>query len=776
MSNYFSNFISRFQVGDFGLSTGKTVAGNELGGPDLSFITVYNPSWALDLNETLEGARKQILFFLSSKEGGKQVFNESVGVNDPVDASNLVRVTDLAGVGSDGVGSDVSVSPLKPTGNPEHVHIVGLLRGSHALVEDFGATDGPIAVTLSNQVVVIVEIEPGFFLACCTGIVPGDSEKELLNISQTEALLKQHHLRFKLFNSSFDQLIDLYGKERFCTMLSSHWENYFIALNCASEVPFGPRCLNWPTRLNHEGALLLLKQDGYRKSSTRILDLYKAEMDDLARTVSSSLCGWSLLNVNRTSPSENGLVFASPEVGTSLDQTYITSLHEYLQLLNANYCLSTEFLLEKNRLAQYFRDQSLLYKERHSASLDRDDINGDSDQEDDESNAMTSSFPVNPSAALDLLNPITLTNNLLVLPLTSTVSQVRNLGLAFTDKIVAAPDWLPLWRGTNNTDNIVGEEENGDSKHSTEIIKGSFLTSLIGGEILYFLVYIPTTTKEGKLDWTEYIVVIYQWRDHIINFIYESGLLELSSPDFYKDLEKQAFVPILELLLESERAVNFDLAASLSSLNGPPGSAGELLLKSNRDNEAIIKKAESQLKRDDMENDFFYIIYDRERKSYQTSLPNLADAQPVPLVQAFQDVLDKNLESGQESQNELTKRVSCYGQRAVFHLHSQLAGQFLETGQREAFFTTSTSDEHLHKFSSSKNNDWLFYAMKYKMKVIVIIRNYNNKVKPKAPLEPANSYMSQVADSVYGAANLGFLDNLGGDVKGWLGRLGTQEE
>lgn len=743
MSNYFSNFISRFQVGNFGISGSGNVTESESGGPDLRFITVYNPSWASDKDETLEGATKQILFFLTNRDSHENLNSRLPSTSNDSDTQRSLE-------------------------SQQQLHIIGLLRGSHSLVQDFGTNEGPIAVTLSNQVVVIVEIEPGFFLACCSGITPADTDSELIEVAQIEALVRQTHRRFQLLNSSFSELIDLHGQERFSKILGSFWEDFFVAMNTSSEIPFGPKSLRWPTRLNCEGALLLLKQFGYRKSSIKVGELLMTEMEELADGFTPKPAGWMISCMSGAATKENGLICSSKEIGAILSQSYVDAINEYLQLLFANGCLDAEHLLNKATLALYFLNRYGSYLAQRTPAATEDENGSDSDPEDEEPSSI-SAFGVTPAAALDLLHPVTLTNNLVVQPLNTTVTQFKNLGLAVSDKIVAAPEWLTRWRGPEAAEDNHSISEPSNSHDNDEPpIKGAYIVGDIQTDINTLLVYIPTVSTDGAKEWREYLLVVYQSDEYILTFIYDSGIVELTTADFYVDLERTVLLPMVELVHECKNSHGIDLSASINSLPGPIG----LALSDNRDRNAMIKKAESQIRSTDIDSDFFYIIYDIKNNSYQTSLPDLST-----FAHLAADESDQHSALTDQSKPELlTKTINASRQRAIFHLHNQLAGQFFVRGQDKTFFTSITSDEHLHKFSSSKRNDWLFYAMKYKDKVIVIIRNYNHKVKPKAPLEPANSYLTQVADSVYGAANLGFLDNLGSDVKGWLGRLGTQQE
>ena len=692
MNTYLSSLVSQFQAGSLGLSGGSAASNAESGGPDLGFIAAFNPSCASDQDETLETASKQILFFIRAQNG---LLHSSESLEHSFDLQ-------------------------------EQVHLVGLLRGSRSLVDDFGTDDGPIAVKLSNQTIVVVEVEHNFYVACCLRNL---SDEELVCVAQTGVLVQQCHRRFQLFNSSFELLIRLHGKKRFCEILRAHWSDFLCAVNDSALVPFGPNSLRWPTRLNCGGTLLFLSQKGYRKSSLRYSDSCAKEMDAVVRNASPAVSGWTIWNSSKNSAKENGVSHASPEIGTALQRDYVEAIHDYVLFLFFHGCLDPEHMYQRDHLHQYFVEQALQYREL-AKSIKSHHSNTDRDDEDH-----LSGFGVTPAAALELLHPAVLTNNLVVLPLNTTVSQLKILGLAFSDTI-AIPAWLTPWKAPSTAASI----ESTQSAVTSESMRGAYLTGLVCNTTQNFLVNLPTCTGAG-VEWREYLLVVYQYNNSVITLIYESGLPELASSDFYVDLEKKLFMPLLRLMHEGD-SWGTELSAIIGSLPGPIGE----ILSEDRLNAAAMKKPESQIKAAELDSDFFYIIYDTKKKWYRTSLPDLAADSGSPIEQ-----------------------------RAVFHLHHQLAGQFFVRGRSKTFFSSTTSDEHLYKFASSKSNDWLFYGMKYSEKIIVIIRNYNHRAKPKVP-ELANRYLSQMADSVYGASNLGFLDSLGSDVKGWLGRLGAQED
>lgn len=104
-------------------------------------------------------------------------------------------------------------------------------------------------------------------------------------------------------------------------------------------------------------------------------------------------------------------------------------------------------------------------------------------------------------------------------------------------------------------------------------------------------------------------------------------------------------------------------------------------------------------------------------------------------------------------------------------------------------------NEFFHKFNSSKHFDWMFYYIKYNNRFIIIIksRNRNHRITTKrnttaipkksntlassssttsANQQHRNLILHQITDY----AHLGFLNNLGDDVKLWLESFGLEGE
>lgn len=117
-----------------------------------------------------------------------------------------------------------------------------------------------------------------------------------------------------------------------------------------------------------------------------------------------------------------------------------------------------------------------------------------------------------------------------------------------------------------------------------------------------------------------------------------------------------------------------------------------------------------------------------------------------------------------------------YQLTALYYLHDQLSNIFQPT------FFENQLHEFFHKFTSNKLNDWMFYYIKYQDKYIIIMKNKsknttstltNNQLSASVPPTIERSIVNRISEGVLDYAKLGFLENLGDDVKYWLG---TQQE
>ncbi|SGZ50323.1 CIC11C00000004095 [Sungouiella intermedia] len=750
MNNYFSNFISRFGANHL-IPTSYSNAADNAKVPEINYITLFNPKWADDHDESLDNLSKQILFFITP------------GLTDPMtlDEDQLARQ------------------------KGEHLNVVGLLRGSWSLAKEFGKSSGSMRVLVSGAAIIVVEIEEDFFIALSVALPSTLSERHEAIRIQMESLIQAAHRTFKLLNPPFSKLKEIYSVKGMSDYLSGYWQQFMGNFNDASKVQFGPKLLGWPTRMNPRGVFQVLPHNSYRKSSVKVPDSLRPDLEDLIKDFSLQPAGYFVVNYNKAIPKKCGVIYSKSDWGNlKIENEALTDLFNLLEFLEYHGELVTDRLSKRNTLSHLF-DQ-----------LESNSVEVSDDEEDD--NASQSHFSMNPAAAIELLHPVNITNNLVIQPLSTTVSTtvngLRSLGLAVNLQLPAAPSWWSLggFRGSEAPAPVT----EGDDAHSKED-SGSFILGANGDQMVTrLLIHLPTiiektkdlertpegseseatigatddgineptedatdatedATKDGgKITTTEvreYLLVLYSHEGIVQGFIFDSSHELLSQKPFYEDLKwdvcEQTMGVIQECFQISSGGIG--LSTSISSLPNP-------LM-------AIItgKLVESQIPQyEDIDSDFFFIVYDTQEHSYQTSLPYLPIS--VPIVDG-----------------EVVKIAQSFN-NAIFHLHDQLTDHFVVKSAGRVFTPVSVVNEHLHKFSSNKSNNWLFYSIRHKTKAIVIIRNYNTKHKhtnkSKNIARPeGEGLLNQISESVHDYASLGFLDTLGEDVKVWLEKLGRNE-
>lgn len=716
MNNYFSNFISRFGADNL-IPASYSNASDTATVPEINYITLFNPTWVDNHDESLENLSKQILFFITP------------GPDD----------------------EPILVDDQQARKKGEQLNVVGLLRGSWSLAQEFGKPSSSMRVLLSGAAIVVVEIQKDFYIACSVALPTSLSERHEIVRVQIESLIQTAHRTFKLLNPPFEKLKEIYGVAGMCGYVSEYWKQFMANFNDASRVQFGPKLLGWPNRMNHRGFFQVLPHNSFRKSSVKVPDSLRTDLEDLISDFVLQPAGYFVVNYNSAMPKKCGVIYSKCDWGgVEIDQEAVADLFNLLDFLEYHVALVTDRLSGRNLFSHLF-DQ-----------LNTTNVELSDDEDDD--NASHSHFNLNPAAAIELLHPVNITNNLVIQPLSTTVhttvNGLRTLGLAVNQQLPAAPSWWSLGGfGASEPPNPVVEQNDVASKDDS----GAFILGANGDEMVTrLLIYLPTTTKttanteeesseEITTEVREYLLVLYAHDGIVQGFIYDSAHELLSQRAFYEDLKwdvcEQTMGIIHECFQMSSGAIG--LNTSISSLPNPLMT--------------IItgKLVESQTPQyEDIDSDFFFIIYDTHEHSYQTSLPYLPNSVPVVDGEAV--------------------KVAQSFNNAIFHLHDQLTDHFVVKSAGRIFTEASVVNEHLHKFSSNKSNNWLFYSIRHKNKAIVIIRNYNTKHKhsnkPKTIAKPeGEGLLNQISESVHDYASLGFLDTLGEDVKVWLEKLGRNE-
>ncbi|EGW30575.1 uncharacterized protein SPAPADRAFT_63413 [Spathaspora passalidarum NRRL Y-27907] len=319
------------------------------------------------------------------------------------------------------------------------------------------------------------------------------------------------------------------------------------------------------------------------------------------------------------------------------------------------------------------------------------------------------------SGLLQVLNPVNITNSLVVSPLNYTMNGMRSIigneaPLSNNDQVQQGQhteevSWLSLpqfmrnfsMRDAGPANNIIQEEEQQQDPIEPA---GHYIIGLTeNGTIIKKSVYL-----QGR----EFQLIIYGKGDIYIMLVYEPST-DIGTTEFYDGL-KLDLNPIIEDINTEGGSI---IQTSLSSLRG---------LLSNK-------------VAPEVDQDFFYVILDPQEGSFQTSLPYLPT---------------------------ITSDTPRY-QIAMCYLHDQLTNLFL-IQQSEFFMQANKLNEYFHKFTGNKLNDWMFYYIHKNNKFIIIIKNKNKTSHSESKVEQS------LLGKLNGVLDLGFLDSLGDDVKYWLGK------
>lgn len=592
--------------------------------------------------------------------------------------------------------------------------LVGLIRGTCSLAGQFNATSGPTTISVDGGAIVVVEVDKGFFMACSVTLpTDSDLQRRLVEI-QIERLLQSFHRYFKvlhhqaqcIFSGDFQPLHEQILVEYYTELIKNYNGGAL-----ASKVK---RALVWPNSLCYQGLFLYFPAGAYKLLSVRVPDSQRPDLEAIWDKAPVEPVAVFAAHLDKTIPKREGLIYKR---ATKVDDQAVLEVYRLIEFFSYHDSLNSRQLGQRSIFKGMFSE---------------------SEKEASPPPEIEESFllQLSPSTAIQLLHPASLAQTLVVLPLSTTLGGIKLLGLTMNEQIPSS--WLPFYRGQLQEQT---EEEAPVSEHSSvtsqEPSKGNFVMGPDeDGNIFLLLVYLPVT-KDNKTKIEEFLVVLYVEDSILVCMIFESSAQELADPAFYETIRFSVCEAAVEIINDcvALTAGGMTLQSSISSL---PKPVGNIINGRNENNEIS-----------DIDSDFFFIIYDTKEKSFQTSLPWLPQEVPQSL--------------GKE-----VAQVSYQYQNAFFHLHDQLADYFV-LRQAGLIFSDGAVKEHLHKYSTNKNNDWLMYFIRHRHKSIVIIRNYNSKHKQKTKINPKDMREASLwTSSIYDYAHLGFLDSLGDDVKVWL--------
>ncbi|KAK6198002.1 uncharacterized protein RJT21DRAFT_131647 [Scheffersomyces amazonensis] len=748
MASYFTKFLP--QLGDNGGLTNSNSPYYDTKStynPQLKYLSVFNPSLIENSNaETSEELFQQIICFISSNSQAEG--NQSLSEEEKI----------------------------------EQLKIIGLIRGVNSFAVDFNnSKDNDVTIINSSKSsIILINIESEYFLACSISFNAKHNNKSNFTNHQLIKLIKSFYRNFVIQNTSFGNIVEKYQLPVLKQLLLQYWQGFYFNYN--SQYYKIPPGLSWPNSLNYKGFLGLLPSDRlYKRSSLSLNFQATSEISNIVQGDSESIPKGIIISYfNKLFPKKYGLLHV--ESNPKLSENELIDIYSWLEFHDYHQTLTTEALSNINFDENFKSNLSVIpdLESETSSTANSATSSGNFQQ------ITTENLRAVTSTALEMLNPRNITPNLAISPINYTVNtmlsigdQVKHYGTGIVESVeeVTSGGWLsvpPLLKnlslsGAGNTENetIVenaipndDDDDEIEEENTGEYLIGSkFDLSTNTNTVFKKLVYLKTKVDDNKEEEREYQLVIFKKDDIILTLVYESGWDQLDNIEFYETLAQDTLSPAIDEIDNSVLGASI-IGTSVGSLNG------------------IIRKNE-------LDNDFFFIVFDKEEGWIKSSLPylphiNLNEEENKPLIRY---------------------------QSAIFYLHDQLTSLFLMQ-RNNNFFTHNKMGEYFHKFTSNKQNDWMFYYIKHKGKFIIIIKNRNHSTKKKrksiayrklsvvppsitsnmsSPISNGHEQLeSQVVDTslmpelddgilhrISDYAHLGFLDNLGDDVKYWLAEFSS---
>lgn len=720
MSSYISQLLPLLEKGPHEL---PQVPANDQSTPTINYIAIFRPDLVPERLEESEQLIRQILCFVTPEDATSDSLDERI----------------------------------------KQVNLIGLIRGVRSLAETFAGTlNAPTIIRSSKTTTVVKILEQNYFIACSVSISESIEEKSRHLVTQLTRTMDRVHRFFRLLHSLFDRVIGLRSLDGLRAILAEYWGDFTRNYNLA--VFKFPPSLKWPNSLNYNGFLGVVGTNNeheyrpiYTKSSVSLSYAAQDEINEvLLKDVAGNAPKAVLISYfNKFSPKKYGLIHmndsgknghsAKDEVITSASLADIYNLleyHDYHSKLDTSSLTSTRGLFHIPQ--QIEEGIHYVADERQSGAANvADGLSV---------NLSSSALRISPSAALEMLHPVTLTNNLVILPLNYTVNSMVSLGSEANSHINRTADTVSNWLNVPSymrfgkkqpeTPQIETEDAESDEEEDTgEYIVGLGRDGFIHSKLVYLDTVTTNDQNETLSEKREYQLVVFRKASIFISMIYDSSSAELSKVPFFEELSRNVLNPA------ADEITNVLIGGSILA-----NSIGSLPVPLH----GVLGKGSAEMPNPDPEHDFFFVVYDEKEGNVQLSLPWL----PIPVVPT--------------AESDDFSRIALRYQNAIFHLHDQLIEVFVNKPNEGFFQPNSSVNEYLHKFSSNKLNDWMFYYIRYRSKFIVIIKNRNHskksaKARPAVPeAVPPTGMLNQFTDSVYDYASLGFLDSLGDDVKGWL--------
>ena len=682
MNNYFTKYIPNIRLSNTVDSDDHTIGNSTNSLPHINYIIIFNPTFVSPKAESDEELIKQIIVFLQGKDLPESQFSQI-----------------------------------------EQLKLIGLLRGIESLGESFSnsttsTTTGkkPTILKSLDSSTVMIELESNYFLACNITISSQINDQTVNGINQQLLkLIMQSQRYFELFNKSIDYTYNQYGINYLQDSLKSFWQNFLTMFNSQSiTIPISPTSsINWFNGLNYQGFLGLLPYTQYKKSSIIVNQQIREDIE-LFMNDNKSVSGVLINYFNLKLPKRHGVVYMNTIGNKYIDNDGLIDIYNWL-----------EYNQYHDNLSNLNNGGVLSSNLSVASSPPQEGENQDGNASDGTTDTQ---FGFDVSLGLRVLNPVNLTNNLVISPINYTVSTVME-GTQVSNWL-AMPQFIKkLTVGDDNETAELPPDQTADinenrSEEDEDDFSGEFIIGLQSdGSILRQVIYLKTTDSTYQ----EHQLVTYHKDDIYVTLVCESSDPKLDLSGFYKSLETSLLNPIIEQI-ETVALGGSMLQTSVNSIR-------------------------SLYVPNDIDQDFFYITCNPKQRNFQSSLPYLPHL--------------SNMNSDTLTKYQLT---------ALYYLHDQLSNIFQPT------FFENQLHEFFHKFTSNKLNDWMFYYIKYQDKYIIIMKNKsknttstltNNQLSASVPPTIERSIVNRISEGVLDYAKLGFLENLGDDVKYWLG---TQQE
>lgn len=764
MNNYFTQFIT--QLG--GLDSTDIHDNNikqECLCPKVKYISVFNPTQISDKCESNEELIKQILCFVSINRNHDEVI--TLEDNDKL-------------------------------------KIIGLIRGIDAFMNGFAkdVQSETNIIKTDTSILIVKLVENSYYIVCCVSISSISQNNSKIISHQMSKLIDQAYNQFIVLNGSFEKVLEEYNLLILKNSLDDFWYEFINSYN-SEYLKFSSKH-QWTNSLNYKGFLGLLEkhnhQKVYKKSSIILNDTANDQIDKIlhneSQTPELQPKGLIISYLNKIEPKKYGMIYSNStfveESNEKLLQPLaLVDIYNWLEYCDYHHKLNSKCLTSVDYKGFFSTPEWI----RHQLDTEQQISSSFASVNDSDSKSIRSTA----ASTFDFINPVNFTNDYIILPFSSTVNNVMSFSGMNGDGNLLTPNedssignWLTIpsylkpFGQTNphqnpaylNTSDEQVNDNGSLNNETNDESDGNFIIGLSkdvnsNNTIHKRLVYLNSMVKndDGRLIFKEreYLLVIYAMDDILVTLIYDSSLDELNQETFYTSLSKVILHPLIEEL--NNILINGSIICN--SVGSLPRSLDALRMND-------VKTYTSPGRDVDSTNNFYFIIYDTNEGWVKSSLPYLP-------------ILNSSSNTKSESGIQLNKANLKY-KSAIFHLHDQLSDIFIAQKNND-FFNGDSMNEFFHKFNSSKHFDWMFYYIKYNNRFIIIIksRNRNHRITtkrnttaiPKKSNTLASSssttsanqqHRSLILHQITDYAHLGFLNNLGDDVKLWLESFGLEGE